>query len=286
MVADRRVPLCAVLLPAAHAAQGAQRVGGGGACRSVWLTGDLREDERLGFRSVERACAVTRAVFVCAPGVVHASKAMARRSWWESERFLKPTTGATVEVFACVVSSANAAVSARRVRPGGGGRTGAWLSDREVDAVIFRLSGRLVGLLFGRARAACGREARFWPRNRVLARNSGLVDRKGKSLEAKGQVSKIVTVELLPRRARTRFRGQKWRVFLHGRGLRWLLRSGRPHQWLRTARRRAFRTWRIRARGGGLTSLRHSVIKRRDWVARAGKGCRIDSRVEGVSRCA
>ena len=169
---------------------------------------------------------------------------------------------------------------------GGGVRTGAWLSDREVDAVIFRLSGRLVGLLFGRARAACGREARFWPRNRVLARNSGLVDRKGKSLEAKGQVSKIVTVELLPRRARTRFRGQKWRVFLHGRGLRWLLRSGRPHQWLRTARRRAFRTWRIRARGGGLTSLRHSVIKRRDWVARAGKGCRIDSRVEGVSRCA
>ena len=166
------------------------------------------------------------------------------------------------------------------------GFAGGLLSDRRGDAVIFRLSGRLVGLLFGRARAACGREARFWPRNRVLARNSGFVDRKGKSLEAKGQVSKIVTVELLPRRARTRFRGQKRRVFLYGRGLRWLLRSGRPHQWLRTARRRAFRTWRVRAPGGGLASLRHSVIKRRDWAVRAGKGCRIDSRVEGVSRCA
>ena len=108
------MPLCAVLLPAVHAIRGAQRVGGGGACRSVWLTGGLREGERLGFRSVERACAVTLADSVCAPGVVHASKAMARRSWWELWRFLKPTTGATVEVFACVVSSANVAVCARR----------------------------------------------------------------------------------------------------------------------------------------------------------------------------
>ncbi len=56
----------------------------------------------------------------------------------------------------------------------------------------------------------------FWPRNRVLARNPGLADRKGRSLEAKGQVGGIVTAGLLPRRARTRFRGQKRRVFLHG----------------------------------------------------------------------
>ena len=84
------------------------------------------------------------------------------------------------------------------------------------DAAIFRLSGRLAGLLLGQARAACGIVAHFWPRNRVLARNPGLADRKGRSLEAKGQVGGIVTAGLLPRRARTRFRGQKRRIFLHG----------------------------------------------------------------------
>ena len=131
------------------------------------------------------------------------------------------------------------------------------------DAAILRLSGRLAGLLLGQARAACGIVAHFWPRNRVLARNSGFADRKGRSFETKGQVGGIVTAGLLPKRARTRFRGQKRRVFLHGE-VEWA-GAGRSAVQSPAAAEGAFVQW---------DSLRHPVA--RGLGPRSGE-CGFDS---------